>query len=191
MKLFVLLLLVGCATESLVLKSKDLLPYKESAQLTKLDMGKLKPITISKIVDKRKTNSYGSAYTGVQYQKTPLYMDLSLDKFLKTYLIDAFSIRNLIIENEAEVALEIEVNEMWVEEVIEDFQPEKARCKMNMAFHINLSDKKWSGEYWSEFTSSGDLSDGTERLAPTMASCLNETVEKLVKDPKFLDMIKR
>jgi len=83
------------------------------------------------------------------------------------------------------VALEVVINELWVEELIEKYQPEKAKCKANVTVYLKEGNTSWNGNYWTEIISPGDLGDGTEKLAPTFASCLNEIVEKLVKDPSF------
>ena len=190
--LFLTLVLQACAASSLVLKKNELLPYKESAQVTKV-IGKPLSLRIEAINDKRKQSIYGYAYTGVQYQKTPLYMDSDLSKLMTDYLSDSFELRNIpVLKGEGAVTASniiVDIHALWVEEVIEDYQPEKARCRADMAFHIATKSQRWSGRYWTEFTSSGDLSDGTERLAPTMASCLNEILEKLVQDKKFLTTI--
>ena len=85
----------------------------------------------------------------------------------------------------------IDINQdEFVEEVIEKYKPERAKCKVDLNFHITSPSAKWSGNFWTEFTSAGDLSDGTERLSPTLASCMNAVVEKLVSDQKFIDILK-
>ena len=190
MKYLVFVVLVSCSLAKVEIKSDDLLPYKESSQVTQLN-SKLKPVRIDRVEDKRQEQSYGFAYTGVQYVKSPVQMEVPLDILIRDLTTEAFEKRNLVIDNRPEsLSMEIEVNKMWVEEVIEEFQPEKARCKVDMAFHINTNDSKWSGQYWTEFTSAGDLSDGTTRLAPTLASCYNELIEKLVNDKKFQEILK-
>lgn len=190
MKYFILLSLVACSMAKVEINSNDLLPYKESSQVTKLSQ-QLKPVRIDMVEDKREDKSFGFAYTGVQYVKSPVEMGVPLDMLMKDLTTDAFEKRNLVIDNRPEsLGMEIEVNKFWVEEVIEEFQPEKARCKVDLAFHINGEKSKWSGQYWTEFTSAGDLSDGTTRLAPTLASCFNEVMEKLVNDNKFQEILR-
>ena len=190
MKSILLILLVtSCATESLMLKKKELLPYKESSQLTKLQ-GLNKSINLTEVTDLRKTNLYGSAYTGVQYRKTPLTFDETLNAVVSDYMTSALEMRNIQVNVESEVNLVIEVEQMWVEEVIEKFQPEKVKCNVKMNFHVNLPNTKWSGSYWAEYLSAGNLGDGTEKLAPTLASCMNEIVEKLINDKKFINLLR-
>lgn len=184
-----LFVMVGCASQSLTLKQTELTPYKDANQLTRLN-GVAAPIQIISVEDKRSTNVYGSAYTGVQYQKTPLVFDASLDSLIRDYMKTAFSHRDIVLSQDSGTPLQVNVEELWVEEVIEQFQPEKAKCSVKLSFHINKPAKKWSGSYWAEYTSPGDMGDGTEKLTPTLASCLNEVVEKLIKDEKFVEMLK-
>jgi len=190
MKILILmsLLFTSCATKQLVLTTSELLPYKESAQVTKINF-QTKSVNILKIVDKREETTYGFAYTGVQYQKTPLIFNENLNILLMDYFSTALDVRNISVALDGR-PLEIEVEKLWVEEVIENFQPEKAKCVVRLNFHMNLPEEKWSGKYWAEYISEGDLVDGTERLAPTLASCLNEIVEKLVNDQKFINLLK-
>lgn len=189
MKLLLLLTLVSCATQKMVLEERNLLPYKESSQQTKLTGNEL-PLNIVSVVDKRTRPEVGMAHTGVQYAKTPIYFDKSIQSIVKNYFINALEMRNVHVNDSAIIPLTIEINHFWVEEVIEKFNPEKAKCHIDMSFHLMTNTKKWSGNYWAKFTSGGDLSDGTERIAPTLGSCLNEIVEQLIKDKKFIAMIK-
>lgn len=190
MKYLILVAMVACSMAKVEIDLSELLPYKESSQVTKLSQ-KLRPVRIDLVEDKRENKSFGFAYTGVQYVKSPVEFGVPLDILIRDMTTDAFEKRNLIIDNRPDsLGMEIQVNKFWVEEVIEEFQPEKARCKIDLSFHINAEKTKWSGQYWTEFTSGGDLSDGTTRLAPTLASCFNELIEKLVNDKKFQEILK-
>ena len=190
MKYLLLAGLVSCSVAQVNLNSNEILPYKESSQVTRVQE-KLKPIRINSVKDNREEKIFGHAFTGVQYTKTPILFEKSADDIVKDLIADSLEARNIIVHDEAQTAtLDIEINQMWVEEVIEEFQPEKAKCNLDLSFHITTDNKKWSGEFQTEFISGGDLSDGTERLAPTLASCFNELVEKLVSDEKFLSVLK-
>ena len=189
MKYLVFVILLACSSTSLTLSNKDLLPYKESSQLTKLNFEPAIALNITEVIDKREAKNFGFAYTGVQYTKTPIHFDQPLGLMTKNYLMDALSLRGIRFLEEG-ATLQVEVKKFWVHEVIEKYQLEKAKCEMSLVFHLDRGDKKWSGEYWTEFLSGGDLSDGTERLAPTLASCMNEVIEKLIKDEKFINLLK-
>lgn len=184
-----LFIVSSCATSTFVIKQNELLPYKESSQVTNV-VENLSPISISQILDKRDRIALGFAFTGVKYQKTPVTLEVPVKDYIRSYIQNALEMRNIMVVNESQILLNIELNHIWVEEVIEKFRPERARCKVDMSFHLTGPNKKWSGNFWTEFTSGGDLSDGTEKVAPTLASCLNALMEKLVTDDKLLTILR-
>jgi len=190
MKYLILLVLAGCAAESYVIKESELLPYKESSQITKLNQ-QSKTVTIASIEDQRSDKSFGFAYTGVEYKKTPVYLQAGLENVLKSQLSSSLQMRNIEVVPSGEVNLVVTIKELKVNEVIEKMKPERAACKLGLDFSISDKQSNWNGSYVTSFTSAGDMSDGTERLAPTLASCLNELVEKLMSDEKFTEILKK
>lgn len=191
MKYLVLLVLItSCAANRIILKEESLRPYKEMSQISKVPYG-TKTIWLEKIVDNRTVKHLGNGFTGVQYEKTPIWFEGQFDLVMKDIVQDSFEARNIALVQDGELALQVEVNDLWVQEVIEKFQPETASCKVNMTFHLIGAKEKWSGKLWTEYKSGGDLSDGSERIPPTLASCLNEIFEKLANHKEFLAMIKK
>ncbi len=184
-----LAILASCAMESYLLKEEELRPYKDMAQVTHIDKA-TKSIQLRSIQDSRQRPGIGMALTGVKYKKTPVVLAQDLNFFLKDYLHSELENRNVMIDRTSSLILDVVINELWVDEVVEKHQPEKEKCKVDLTFNIEMTNKKWSGQFWTEYTSAGDLTDGTERLAPTFASCLNEVVEKLVNHKEFLEIIK-
>ena len=85
--------------------------------------------------------------------------------------------------------MQVEIKKFRVYEVIEKMQPERAKCQLELGFKIENGNRNWSGSYLTEFLSGGDMTDATERLAPTMASCLNDLIEKMVNDEKFSNIL--
>ncbi|MDP7319667.1 MAG: YajG family lipoprotein [Bacteriovoracaceae bacterium] len=187
-KLFCLILLVGCASKVILLKEQELLPYKESAQVTRLDKVN-KALFIAQVRDKREEKTFGHGYTGVRYDKTPVIFDVGINNLVQEHVVDALEIRNIMVKPGSDLKMTIDVHELRVDEIIEKFQPEKAKCKIKMTFHVESEKIKWSGNFWTSFTSAGDMSEGTERLAPTLGSCFNEIIEKLVNDNKFQELL--
>lgn len=187
LNLFVLLL--SCSTGQYALKQNELLPYKEFSQITK-NVEELKPFKLNLIQDKRDRLAVGKAYTGVKYNETPVTLTVPVKDYVQSFLVAAFEMRNIPTDSTADLTMQVEINHIWVEEVIEKFKPELAKCKVDFSFYIGGENKKWAGNFWTELTSAGDLSDGTERLAPTLASCMNNLVEKLVSDQKFINILK-
>ena len=190
MKYLFLLLLAGCAAQSYVIKNKELLPYKESSQITKLNQ-ESKTLTVASVEDHRGMKDNGFAYTGVEYKKTPVFMEAGMENMLKTQLSSALEVRNISVVPTGELNLVVTVKELNISELIEQHKPERAQCKLTVDFAINEGQSRWNGSFATSFISAGDLSDGTERLAPTLASCINELVEKLVRDDKFIKMLKK
>lgn len=188
MRILTLLFFVSCASSTYILNKKDILPYKEKNTLTQIDK-EIKTFKIAQIRDLRKNTHYGMAYTGVEYLKTPIIIDGTLETFIKDFFEDAFEMRKINTSNDSHRELKIDIKEIWVEEVIEKFKPERAKCRVDIVFHLENEKLKWNGNYWTEYMSAGDLSDGTQRLAPTLASCLNQVVEKLVNDEKFINLL--
>ena len=104
----VLIMLVGCAADSYILKQKELLPYKESSQVTKVNM-KSYSVSINSVADLRSKNDIGYAYTGVEYKKTPVYLSGQTSLVVKDYLESAFRSRNIPVVPNADVLLEVNI----------------------------------------------------------------------------------
>ncbi len=190
MKLLVLLWFVSCAQHQITLKSEEVVPFNEFSKVSRVGSG-LKTISISSTTDNReKKDQVGMALTGVKYKETPIVINSVVSDYVKEYLILSLTDRGFAINNIDGIGLDVVINELWVEEVIEKYQPEKAKCKANFTFYLKEGNVAWNGNYWTEIVSPGDLSDGTEKIAPTFASCLNEVVEKLVKDSAFIKNLK-
>ncbi len=180
--------LLSCASGQLVLDNSQLRPYKDMSQVTTMSNTKVL-INLVAVNDKRVNESIGTGYSGVQYTPTPVFLQEKVSLYLQSYFKDAFAIRNIQVSSESSKELEIDIDELLVEERIEKHNPEKAFCRGKITYHLSVGTEKWSGTFWTEYLSAGDLSDGTERLAPTFASCMNELVEKLVTNEEFKNLI--
>lgn len=186
-------LLTSCASNSVLLKNKDLIPYGESQKITRLK-GQFNSIALGSVTDGTNSKEIGTAFSGASYTPVKVYLHgESKVGYIKNYISDALSNRNILIFNQEDshqLSLDIVINKFWVEEVIEKFKPERAKCVVDLSFSIVGENKSWKGTVWGNFLSPGDLSDGTTRLGPTLASCMNEVVEKLVHDKKFISNIR-
>lgn len=190
MKLLFLLIFVSCAQQQITLKNKELVPFNDFSKITRAGNG-LKTISFSTVIDNRENkNEVGKALTGVKYKETPIVMNSGTSNYIKEYLTSALTERGFSVNSMDGINIEVVINELWVEELIEKYQPEKAKCKVNFTFYIKEENASWNGNYWTEIISPGDLADGTEKIAPTFASCLNEVVEKLVTDQEFIKNLK-
>lgn len=188
-KLLFLLLITSCATSNITIKRVELLPYKDSAQVTKVKPGQI-GLTIESVRDLRASKDIGFAYTGVKYSKTPLSLEKPVELFIQDYFSDQLELRNIEVLSDSPAKMEISIVTFQVYELVEQFQPERAKCELQLEFKMNQNAKSWNGSYSTEYTSAGDMKDGTTRLAPAMASCLNNLVEKMVNDPEFTAFFK-
>jgi len=182
-------LFVGCATQNLQVKNADLKAFDDFGKITRIQHP-TKTIYLNSITDNREYKlAVGTAFTGMSYEKTPVILSAPLTTFLDDYFKKEFANRKLVILPNGETQLTIVINKLWVNEIIEKFKPERAVCKANFTFYMQSPGQQWEGNMWTEITSPGDMGDGTEKIAPTLASCLNSIMEKLVKEPKFLKFI--
>lgn len=183
-KLIFLLMVTSCASSNILIKKEELVPYKDSSQITKVNQGKME-LTIQSVSDLRASKDIGFALTGVQYTKTPLLIDKPVEVFIQDYISDQLELRNIEVLNDSPTRMEISIVNFQVYELAEKFQPEKAKCELQLDFKMNQNAKSWNGSYATEYTSAGDMKDGTTRIAPTMASCFNNLVEKMINDQEF------
>lgn len=185
-----LLLMSGCAQQKVVLKNKEE-PFKEFSAKSSVSAATL-PIKIASVTDAReKGSAIGEALTGARYLKTPVYGSENPEVFVKGYLEEALRNREfLLVDNDEKVELNIVIKELWVEEVIEKYQPERAKCRISLEVNAQRESASYTGGFWSEIVSPGDLGDATEKLGPSLASCMNTLVEKIVADEKFASFIK-
>lgn len=190
MKVFGLFLLVSCAATSIVVKQNELVPYRDSAKISKVPAGSAS-LQIESIRDLRASQDMGFAYTGVKYQKTPVLLETSIEDLVLNYLSEQLELRNIEVLSEDSTKLEVSIITFQVYEFIEKFKPERAKCEVQLEFKIQDGAKTWDGNYSVEYTSAGDLTDGTKRLAPTLASCMNNLTEKLMKDSSFIEFLNK
>ena len=174
--LFFTFLISACATEKVIIMQDDLLPYKDSSQLTKIE-GAIKNLKINEVNDRREKTDLGFAYVGVQYTKTPIQLEQTEVEFVRDYMQSSFEARGIDIDESSPNLLDINIYQLYVYEVIEKMQAERAKCHADLELTL------------FEYLSAGDLSDGTERISPTLASCLNDLVEKIIQDDRFISSI--
>lgn len=188
--LFVIVL-SSCAQQRVTLKDQRLAPYEGFRDVTYLPFATL-PVKLEAVSDNRKVQSaVGEARTGAQFKKTPVNFEDSFLEVFKDYLRNELKKRNvLMVMEDHQVVMSVSVKELWVEEVLEKYQPEKARCHIKIEVFASKDKNEYSGTFWTEMVSPGDLGDATEKLGPTLASCMNLAVEKIVNDKKFVEFVK-
>lgn len=185
--LCLLVFITSCATRTkVVLDNTKMIPFKDETKVTVLSK-QVKALQIVSVIDQRDMAHIGEARTGFRYKKIPVYLSQELKTFLEQKLVSEFSQRGVTLTTEeAPLKLIVTVNSFWVEEYFpEKKAAEAARCNVNLNFDIQGASRKFLMNAWQEYTSPGKFINGTDLLAPTLATCLNDVIEQVIKNPKF------
>ena len=188
--IFILLfLMVSCAQQKVVLQDVNLIPFEDFSKVTTLDQATL-PVKLFELIDQRETMGVGEARTGAQFKETPVEFRYGFSEYFKDYIKNSLKRRNvLMVMSDEKALMSITVKEFWTKELLERFQPERATCKISIDVKVQKNGDEYNGSFWTEVKSPGDMGDATEKLAPTIASCMNIIVEKIVNDQKLLKFI--
>jgi uncharacterized lipoprotein YajG len=181
-------LLSSCAHTNLTLDQNEFKPFKEYQSKTEFPSGS--EVLDMKVIDSRESKQFlGMGKTGASYSDTPLTMPQGASVFISNYFTENLKARGLSLAGSSNVELEIIINKLWVDELIEKYKGERAKCNVEFQVYGKKELETFKGSYWTTITSGGDLTDGTDLLAPTLASCLNEAIEKIVNDQKLVEFI--
>ena len=188
--IFILLfLMVSCAQQKVVLQDVNLIPFEDFSKVTTLDQATL-PVKLFELIDQREKMGVGEARTGAQFKETPVEFRYGFSEYFKDYIKNSLKRRNvLMVMSDEKALMSITVKEFWTKELLERFQPERATCKISIDVKVQKNGDEYNGSFWTEVKSPGDMGDATEKLAPTIASCMNIIVEKIVNDQKLLKFI--
>ncbi len=188
--IFILLfLMVSCAQQKVVLQDVNLIPFEDFSKVTTLDQATL-PVKLFELIDQREKMGVGEARTGAQFKETPVEFRNGFSEYFKDYIKNSLKRRNvLMVMSDEKALMSITVKEFWTKELLERFQPERATCKISIDVKVQKNGDEYNGSFWTEVKSPGDMGDATEKLAPTIASCMNIIVEKIVNDQKLLKFI--
>lgn len=178
---FIMLLALSCAkVDILTLKKENLIPFPEFSKITHASK-ETANFEIYEVIDARIDKPYiGEALVGVYFKKTPITLYKDTNSFIKDYFYSSLNSRNFNLIPSSEIKAQIIINKFTVYEVIEKFKPERAKCEIDLTFNLKKKDNQASIKLWTTIISKGNLGDGTKKLAPTLASCLNEVIERLV-----------
>ncbi len=188
--IFILLfLMVSCAQQKVVLQDVNLIPFEDFSKVTTLDQATL-PVKLFELIDQREKMGVGEARTGAQFKETPVEFRYGFSEYFKDYIKNSLKRRNvLMVMSDEKALMSITVKYCWTKELLERFQPERATCKISIDVKVQKNGDEYNGSFWTEVKSPGDMGDATEKLAPTIASCMNIIVEKIVNDQKLLKFI--
>ncbi len=178
--------LLGCAsTQQITLSSDDLKPLKQYAKITSVTTDGFS-LDISQVTDLRENKKViGQAYTGFTDSKTAIEFNESLETLVKKQLKQALKQRGIGVSTSGEYILSAQIEKFWLEEITTGLGPREYECEVKMNFNINTTAQvksKWSGSFWSKITSGTENQEGRDKKSATIASCLNQVVEKLIRD---------
>jgi uncharacterized lipoprotein YajG len=183
--------LVSCAQNKFLLNKSTFVPYKEFDKKSMFTPNT--EVMSVNVIDGRENKEFlGMAKTGARYLDTPLVAsDETPQQFLESYYLKNLRERGLLITDAAEAQIEIVINELWTDELQEKFKGERAKCHIDLTVFGKKGSETFKGSYWSKIKSAANLGDGSDHLAPTLASCLNTSVEKIVKNGKFETFLRK
>ncbi len=182
--------LTSCASHDLILKKEKLTPFKQFSRVTKVATDGFS-IHVEKFVDKReKRESVGEGITGFFSELTPIQFEDSLESFVLAQMKSGLKERGFSVSSVTggDFDLKGEIEEFWIEETTVGLGPEEAECrvKMNLALWDRVkSTPLWNGSFRVKLNSGGKMWDGGEKFAPTVASCMNEVLEQLIRKKNF------
>jgi len=188
--LFLLFLVGGCAQSRLLLDRNLLIPFEEFAEKSKFKPGS-QAVSLA-VIDERdrdRKELLGMAKTGARYKDTPLIVPGGVKQFVKDYYLKEMSERGFVFSDQSSTLIELVVKNLWVDELQEKFKGERAKCHVEIELYAKKGPTSFKARYWAKITSAGNLGDGTDHIAPTLASCLNLSIEKMAKDNKFTDFL--
>lgn len=185
-----MMLTLSCAKlDVLTLEKEKLIPFPEFEKIT-FAPRETTDFEISEVIDARIDKDYvGEALIGVYFEKTPVALYKDTSSFFKDYFYSSLNARNFHLVSSSETKAQIIINKLAVYEVIEKFKPERAKCEIDITLNMKNSQSESSIKLWTTIISKGNLGDGTKKIAPTLASCLNEVVERLVVNKTFYKFI--
>ncbi|MCT4641347.1 MAG: hypothetical protein N4A33_03550 [Bacteriovoracaceae bacterium] len=184
------LVFVSCASKQIII-DKSFKPFEEFSQVTKVNVITA-DLNIISVEDQSSMNDYiGEGLTGVYFSKTPIAFEKNKNDFVKEYFKNALRQRNISLSDSSSNNLNITINKLWVTELIEKYQGERAICEANFTFDLQMANgSSWNGTIWTKITSAADLGDGTDKLSSTMSSCMNQIVEKLMTKNQFIQNLR-
>lgn len=189
-----LVTLASCAQQKVVVGEKNFVPFDSFSSVSKVSEARA-PLKIESVIDARETKTaIGEGRTGARFEKTPVLLTQKTEDFVRDYLERALETRGfLIVQSDEKASLNVRINRLWVEEVIEKYQPEKAKC--NIALELTGQkgeqgkEETYTGKFWTEIVSPGDMGDATDKLDQTLASCMNIVAEKIAKDKDLIKFL--
>ncbi len=183
-----LVFLTSCAYTSMELIPEKMRPLEDFGTKTMVS-GNTLIFSIAKVVDERQdTSSVGLGKTGASNLATPIHVQGGATHYVSYKLENGLKQRGISLNAKSENKLVTRIDELWVGEMVDGKVGEKSYCKIKLHFDLFLADEtlaKWSGDISVSASSNGTLFDATSLNARMLESCMNELLEKLIREPSF------
>lgn len=187
--LFLCLTVASCAYTGVELVPEKMKPMVDFEKVTMVSGNKL-AFDITQITDERgEKGNIGFAKTGVSNVATPINIQGGVEEYVKGRLVNGLKKRGVALRPQSEAELRIKILDLKILEEIDGQGPaERSACvvKLQLNMHFNQDPlPKWTGEIAVKANSKGTIFDATDLGGPMLESCMNEFVEKLIREPKF------
>ncbi len=190
LKLLPLGLLWGCAYVGVELVPQKMQPLPDFAEVTMVS-GNHTPFAVTDFEDVRPIQDrVGEAKTGLSNTTTPIVLQGSTSDYVRERIETGLRKRGVAIRADSSLQLRGRIVELWVNEIVDSKNTgtERSQChvKLNLEFFGQTQKLPlWSGEIVVTAASKATFLDTTDLNGPMLESCMNEVLEKLVREEKF------
>lgn len=183
------LLVVSCAYSGVELVPDKMKPMVDFEKVTMVG-GNALAFDITTVSDGRSDKSnIGFAKTGLSNVATPINIQGGVETYVKSRLVSGLKKRGVSLRADSAAELRVKILELKLTEEIDGQGPaERSVCQVKLQLDMHFDKEplpKWSGEVAVKANSKGTIFDATDLGGPMLESCMNEFVEKLIREPKF------
>lgn len=183
------LLVVSCAYTGVELVPDKMKPMVDFEKVTMVG-GNALAFDITTVSDGRSDKSnIGFAKTGLSNAATPINVQGGVETYVKSRLVSGLKKRGVSLRADSAAELRVKILELKLTEEIDGQGPaERSVCQVKLQLDMHFDKEplpKWSGQVAVKANSKGTIFDATDLGGPMLESCMNEFVEKLIREPKF------
>lgn len=188
----ILLILSACAQKKIVLQSSEITPLKQLD--SNMPVSKVSgSLTVLSFSDRRvKTDSVGIAKTGIVNAETPIYLDVSVEEYVKGRFVAGLSKRGVDVVARSKYGIKGNIRKLWVLEQADGLRPEHSKCEVEIEFDIiamKNKDLRYHGVISSNAMGTDSIFDTTASNGPLLEVCMTYVVEKFVQEPQVQSLL--
>lgn len=186
--LFICLVAVSCAYTSMELVPDKMQPLDDFSTITMVSGNSL-IFAVDAVEDLREVqDKVGLGKTGASNLPTPITVQNGAAVYVQLKLRQGLKKRGISLQEESENKLKTKIHELWVGEMKDGKVGEKSYCKVRLELELHIPGEvnpKWHGDLSVQASSNGTLLDATSLNGRMLESCMNEAIEKLIREEKF------